>query len=91
MRTIAVGEELSKGIDLTFRHAVGDAGHGEDVCRVARVVSELAPESLSEAADRPLCWQVPWVPDPLEQVAVGQHPAGANRKLEEQFLLGRDQ
>ena len=40
-----------------------------------RGVSQLAAESLHDAAYGPLVVGVPRAPDPLQQQLVGQHPA----------------
>ena len=70
------------------RHPVADAGLGKYVGGVVGVVAQLAAEPLHHFADQPGFAGPLRPPDPLQQLVVGQHPPGVDRKLDEQLVLG---
>ena len=63
-------------------------GLGEDVLGVAGAVAQFAAEPVHHFADQPGFAGPFRTTDPLQQLVVGQHPPGVDRKLEQQLVLG---
>ena len=67
---------------LPLLHAVADAGLGEDVAGVVRVVAQLAAQPPHDVSHRRGVLALVRSPDPLQQALVGQLHAGTGQGRE---------
>ena len=74
-------------LSLSLPQPVTDPRLVEDVGRVFRVFTQLAPEVLHDGAHRPGAADVGRTPDPQQQVGVVHHPPGAGGKLGQHQVL----
>ena len=76
---------------LPSGHPEADSGLREDVGGVAGIVTQFAPELADHGAHGPHVIAASLSPDAVQQVLVGQHPAGVGRKLGQHAVLCRGQ